>query len=277
MTDTPVLTKICTKCPEKGPQPLSAFGADKSVKSGFKAECKACFNKRGKAKALQQKVSVEKKVCSQCGAEKKAAEFNKWSRSPDGLQSECRDCHNGRSQPIYPRDLSIIQKTCTQCGATKLAIEFYDNPYNKTGTKSECKNCTDERNAQWFSDNPETPSHERYNYLYSQQELLPWAERTREVATAAAKFAPTNPAVRRTAITDSNADAQANSRDDAVAPARSTYVVANNHYLGKAAVNALELISILRGGKVEVPEPLRKHYPELDAIAARPAESPTLF
>src|SRR5215471_3447894 len=105
----------------------------------------------------------------------------------------------------------------------------------------------------WFSDNPETPSHERYNYLYSQQELLPWAERTREVATAAAKFAPTNPAVRRTAITDSNADAQANSRDDAVAPARSTYVVANNHYLGKAAVNALELISILRGGKVEVP------------------------
>src|SRR5262252_3519865 len=155
MTDTPVLTKICTKCPEKGPQPLSAFGADKSVKSGFKAECKACFNKRGKAKALQQKVSVEKKVCSQCGAEKKAAEFNKWSRSPDGLQSECRDCHNGRSQPIYPRDLSIIQKTCTQCGATKLAIEFYDNPYNKTGTKSECKNCTDERNAQWFSDNPE--------------------------------------------------------------------------------------------------------------------------
>jgi uncharacterized protein YecE (DUF72 family) len=95
----------------------------------------------------------------------------------------------------------------------------------------------------WFSDDPETPAHERYNYLYSLEELRPWAARTREVAAAS----------------------------------RSTYVVANNHYLGKAAVNALELISILKGGKVEVPEPLRKQYPELEAITARPAESPTLF
>jgi uncharacterized protein YecE (DUF72 family) len=95
----------------------------------------------------------------------------------------------------------------------------------------------------WFSDDPETPAHERYNYLYSPQELAPWADRTREVA----------------------------------AHSRSTYLVANNHYLGKAAVNALELISILKGGKVEVPEPLRKHYPELNAIADRPAQAPTLF
>src|SRR5262244_1423362 len=27
----------------------------------------------------------------------------------------------------------------------------------------------------WFSGDPETPSHERYNYLYSMKELLPWA------------------------------------------------------------------------------------------------------
>jgi len=95
----------------------------------------------------------------------------------------------------------------------------------------------------WFSDDPDTPAHERYNYLYSLQELAPWAERTREVA-----------------------------RDS-----RSVYVVANNHYLGKAAVNALELISLLKGGKVEVPEPLRGRYPELEKIADRPAEAPRLF
>jgi hypothetical protein len=58
---------------------------------------------------------------------------------------------------------------------------------------------------------------------------------------------------------------------------RSTYVVTNNHYLGKGAVNALELISLLKGGKVEVPEPLRGRYPELEGIADRPAEAPKLF
>ena len=95
----------------------------------------------------------------------------------------------------------------------------------------------------WFSDDPDTPPHERYNYLYSMQELAPWAERTREV-----------------------------SRNS-----RSTYVVTNNHYLGKAAVNALELISLLKGSKVEVPEPLRAQYPQLEEIADRPAEAPKLF
>jgi len=95
----------------------------------------------------------------------------------------------------------------------------------------------------WFSDDPDIPAHERYNYLYSMPELRPWAERTREVARNS----------------------------------QSTYVVANNHYLGKAAVNALELISLLKGGKVEVPEALRGRYPELEAIADRPAEAPKLF
>ena len=106
----------------------------------------------------------------------------------------------------------------------------------------------------WFSDDPDTPSHERYNYLYSLAELQPWAQRTREVAAAARELDP-----------------QGENRP------RSTFVVANNHYLGKAAVKALELISILKGTKIEVPEPLRKQYPELEAIADRPAEAPTLF
>jgi hypothetical protein len=42
-------------------------------------------------------------------------------------------------------------------------------------------------------------------------------------------------------------------------------------------VNALQLINILTKSKVNVPEPLRQHFLQLDAIAAsRPAE-PTLF
>jgi len=95
----------------------------------------------------------------------------------------------------------------------------------------------------WFSDDAAVPAHERYNYLYSAVELAPWAARIRKVTE--------------------------HSRD--------TFVVTNNHFQGKAVVNALQLISILKGSKVKVPEPLRQHYPELDSIADTPPAAPTLF
>jgi uncharacterized protein YecE (DUF72 family) len=87
------------------------------------------------------------------------------------------------------------------------------------------------------------PAFERYNYLYSEEELLPWAERVETVRSVA----------------------------------KSTYVVTNNHYLGKGIVNALQLISILKGAKVKVPEALRVEYPSLDEIAVDPPQAPTLF
>jgi uncharacterized protein YecE (DUF72 family) len=87
------------------------------------------------------------------------------------------------------------------------------------------------------------PAFERYNYLYSEEELLPWAERVETVRSVA----------------------------------KSTYVVTNNHYLGKGVVNALQLISILKGVKIKVPEALRVEYPALGGIAADPPEAPTLF
>jgi uncharacterized protein YecE (DUF72 family) len=95
----------------------------------------------------------------------------------------------------------------------------------------------------WFSEDPGIPSHERYNYLYSTEELKPWAERIREVQQ----------------------DAQ------------STYVITNNHYQGKAVVNALQLLSILKGTKVKVPDPLREHFPEVEGIANEMPAEPTLF
>lgn len=95
----------------------------------------------------------------------------------------------------------------------------------------------------WFSDDPELPRHERYNYLYGEQELLPWADRVGNVAEHT----------------------------------ETTFVVANNHFQGKAVVNALQFICLLTGAKVDVPDTLRSHYPQLDAIAAAPANEPTLF
>ncbi len=95
----------------------------------------------------------------------------------------------------------------------------------------------------WFSDDPSTPAHERYNYLYSREELDPWADRIREI--------------------------QKNTRK--------TFVVTNNHFQGKAVVNALQLISVLTASKVKIPEPLRQHYPQLEPIASEMPAAPTLF
>jgi uncharacterized protein YecE (DUF72 family) len=95
----------------------------------------------------------------------------------------------------------------------------------------------------WFNDDPETPTHERYNYLYSREELDPWISRIRIMSKHAGDI----------------------------------FVVTNNHFQGKAVVNALQLISVLRDAKVKVPEPLRQHFPELEQIASEMPEAPTLF
>jgi uncharacterized protein YecE (DUF72 family) len=84
------------------------------------------------------------------------------------------------------------------------------------------------RNYQsWFARNRHVG--ERYDYLYSVEELDPWLDRVRAVEQVT----------------------------------QDTYVVTNNHFLGKAVVNAVEISSILRGEPVPVPPPLFAHYPEL--------------
>ena len=83
---------------------------------------------------------------------------------------------------------------------------------------------------QWFA---ETNVRDRYDYLYSADELTKWKDRTLDVA----------------------------------AKAETTYVVANNHNLGKAAVNALELAAMIEGHKVLAPATLVSRYPELEGVA----------
>ena len=125
-------------------------------------------------------------------------------------------------QPVIGRSIEPSDETTSPIGYVRLHGRRYDT---------------------WFSDDPEIPSHERYNYLYSAEELTPWTQRIRKVAEGTKK----------------------------------TFVITNNHYLGKGVVNALELISMLKVTKVQVPDPLRLRYPELEAIAANPPRTPTLF
>lgn len=83
---------------------------------------------------------------------------------------------------------------------------------------------------QWFEH--EAP-HDRYNYLYSEGELAKWKPRIEEIA-------------RKTEV---------------------TFVVANNHFEGKAAVNGLQLKHLLTGRKVKAPPTLVERYPELREIS----------
>ena len=108
-----------------------------------------------KRRDRKQALVAGEKECSQCEVMKLLEEFYDWERSPDGKQSECKDCHDGRSQPIYSRDESIIEKECTKCGETKIATEFYDNAYIKCGMRSECKTCTDAKNNEWATAHPD--------------------------------------------------------------------------------------------------------------------------
>jgi len=125
-------------------------------------------------------------------------------------------------QPIIGRSLAPSAEATSPVGYVRLHGRRYDT---------------------WFSDDENVPSHERYNYLYSNEELEPWIARVRKVSQHT----------------------------------HNTFVVTNNHFRGKAVVNALQLISILKNKKTQVPEPLRQHYPQLDEIADQPPAEPTLF
>jgi uncharacterized protein YecE (DUF72 family) len=125
-------------------------------------------------------------------------------------------------QPVIGRSVKPSEQATSPVGYIRLHGRRYDT---------------------WFSDEPAMPAEERYNYLYSEKELEPWAERIRHVAEHT----------------------------------QTTFVVTNNHYQGKAIVNALQLVHMLRREKVKVPEPLRHHYPLLEAIASEPSAEPTLF
>ena len=88
---------------------------------------------------------------------------------------------------------------------------------------------------QWFDSDSRN---DRYNYLYTDPELRGWKTRVDAIAQKAQK----------------------------------TFVIANNHFEGKAAVNALQLKNMISGRRVRVPPTLLKHYWELGEIA-EPATS----
>jgi len=112
-------------------------------------------------------------------------------------------------QPLIGRSLDATEHVTSPVGYVRLHGRNYD---------------------QWFEADMGA---DRYNYLYSEAELVGWKEKIERIAQKA----------------------------------EVTYVVANNHFEAKAAVNSLQLKHMLNGGRVRATEPLLKHYPELKDIA----------
>ncbi len=98
--------------------------------------------------------------------------------------------------------------------------------------------------ADWFAErdfdvdetNPHARRDARYNYLYNTAELREWKQTIDRLA----------------------------------ARSRVTFVITNNHFEGKAAVNALQLKYMYSQSRIPVPEPLIAHYWELEEIAESP-------
>ena len=114
-------------------------------------------------------------------------------------------------QPVIGRSLTPSDRSTSRVGYVRLHGRNYEH---------------------WFGEN-EHPG-ERYDYLYRLDELEPWVERIRSIASQAGV----------------------------------TYVITNNHFEGKAIANALELKSLLAGQAVRVPETMLARYPELAEIRA---------
>ncbi len=111
-------------------------------------------------------------------------------------------------QPLMGRSLAPTEHVTSRIGYIRLHGRNYD---------------------QWFE---HERVHDRYNYLYTEQQLEPWKRKIESIS----------------------------GRADV------TFVVTNNHFEGKAAVNALQLKSMLTGSRVPAPETLVRRYPVLESV-----------
>jgi uncharacterized protein YecE (DUF72 family) len=127
-------------------------------------------------------------------------------------------------QPLFARSIKPAAVATAQVGYVRLHGRNYQD---------------------WFRQ--KAPRDDRYNYLYSLDELEPWITRINEIA----------------------------------AKTKESYVITNNHFRGQAVVNALELKSTLTEQRVVAPAPLFQRYPELINSALPEAEfseaEPRLF
>jgi len=84
--------------------------------------------------------------------------------------------------------------------------------------------------SNWFKEN--AGRDERYNYLYTKEELKEWIKRIKDLGQKSKKV----------------------------------FVITNNHYRGQALTNALQIKNMITGEKLDIPFLLLKQYPILKEI-----------
>jgi uncharacterized protein YecE (DUF72 family) len=73
---------------------------------------------------------------------------------------------------------------------------------------------------------------ERYNYLYTKEELQDWIKRIKDLGNQSSKV----------------------------------YIITNNHYRGQALANALQIKNLITGEKLDIPPLLVEQYPVLKEL-----------
>jgi uncharacterized protein YecE (DUF72 family) len=133
----------------------------------------------------------------------------------------------------------------TVCGIDQPVIGESIPPYRyRTGPAGAYFRLHGRNYRHWFA--AEAGRDARYDYLYTPEELSPWAVVIKQAATEAA----------------------------------ATHVVLNNHFRGQAPANAFELAFQLSGQKLAAPERLRRAFPRLADVTigkSDPGEAHSLF
>lgn len=113
-----------------------------------------------KPRARKERKVVITKRCPKCGLEKPAEDFDRREKSPDGLQTYCRECHRkmqGKKPTLISKEdreqaaaatLAAGQKTCRCCGQTKPLSEFPANLSSIDGLSHICRDCKAEKVSQ---------------------------------------------------------------------------------------------------------------------------------
>lgn len=119
-------------------------------------------------------------------------------------------------QPIFPNSIKPSAEVTSSIGYVRLHGRNYQQWFRKEGNVLE-----------------------RYDYLYSREELEPWLDRMKEVARKA----------------------------------KQTFVITNNHARGQSLVNAFEILAELEEQRVPGPSKLIDTYPRLAESVAPDDES----
>ena len=121
----------------------------------------------------------------------------------------------------------LSEKSISVCGIDQPVIGESLRPYRyRTGPAGSYFRLHGRNYKHWFAD---AGRDQRYDYLYQESELSPWAEVIRKAAVDSQRV----------------------------------FVVLNNHFRGQATSNAFELAAMLLGRSVPAPAPLRRAFPAL--------------